>query len=170
MGKLVVFRAVHNCLWVICCPLHCRIWGLCLSKLWDSWASPIQMKEGWDLPQGCEDKLQIAPVVSSLLGAGAEHGAVDANMRNSATQQPWQIVILCLVLENPFAWSWKLWGVPCGKENHYFGGNLMDFNSLNGFSLKFSRSLLQTGWLKSAASCCAKKSEELFVLYKLFHF
>lgn len=45
-----------------------------------------------------EDKLQVAPVVSSLLGAGAGHGAVDTDTRN-----PWQIGNLFLVLENPFA-------------------------------------------------------------------
>ena len=35
------------------------------------------MKEDWDLPQVHEDKLQIAPVVSSLLGAGEDHGTVE---------------------------------------------------------------------------------------------
>lgn len=44
----------------------------------------------------------------------------------------------------------------------------MDFNNLNGFSLEFSRTLQQTGWLKSAACCCLKKSQELVFLFNLF--
>lgn len=74
------------------------------------------------------------------------------------------------MLENPFAWSWKLWVVPCGNKTNWLGGEPMDFNNLNEFSLEFSRSLQQTGWIKSAASCCSKKLQELFFLYSLFRF